>query len=315
MAAVVSRCRDVCAVVVTYCFYGASLEKCLTAISPQVGEVVLVDNGSPNAGDLIAMTAALTNAHSIFLQGNAGIAAAQNRGMEYALDAGFEYMILFDQDSIPSEGMVETLRQAHVKLRSAGQKVAAVGPRLFDPRLERYLPFYTYAGGRYAPIGMDAAAEFVRTPILISSGLFFHRDVIMEAGFMEAGLFIDHVDHEWGFRVQAKQYSLYGVPPAVLSHEIGGEIVLIEGIEFQKHAPTRYYYMFRNSLLLYKRCYVPLEWKQADFRDRWSLLKLCMDLLRPRRDNLRMIFRGLVDGLAGKTGDITRRKKNRETPS
>ena len=297
-------CRDVCAVVVTYCFRSEALAKVLAAISPQVGTVVVVENGSPNAGELEILTADLPNVKCIFLPGNAGIAAAQNKGIQHALDAGFDYVTLFDQDSVPAERMIAMLRQAYTALRNAGEKVAAVGPRLFDPRLERFLPFYTFAGGHYASISADEGTEFVRTPILISSGLFFHRDVILDAGLMEEGLFIDHVDHEWDFRVQAKQYVLYGVPAAVLSHEIGGEIVLVDGVEFQKHSPVRYYYMFRNSLLLYKRRYVPLAWKQADFRDRWSLLKLCMDKLRPRRENLRMIGRGLMDGLLGKAGKI-----------
>lgn len=298
------RGAKVCAVIVTYCFSAQSLPGTLNSISSQVERVVLVDNGSPNASALQELTATLPQLHIIFLSRNEGVAAAQNIGVQHAIEAGFEYMVLFDQDSLPSEGMIDHLVEAHSSLQKAGEKVAAVGPRLFDPRLQRYLPFYSFAKGRYSPIAVGAAEQFVRTPILISSGLLFHRDTIRQVGLMDAALFIDHVDHEWGFRAQAKQYSLHGVLTATMAHEIGGEIVSIAGIEFQRHAPIRYYYMFRNSLLLYKRSYVPWAWKRADVTDRLSLLRICLFQLRPRRENLRMICRGLWDGLWGATGSI-----------
>ena len=287
---------EVCAVVVTFCFDGQRLHRLLAALSLQVGQVILVDNHSPKASELTAFSAVYPNLRLVCLSENAGVAAAQNRGIRLAFDAGFKYVILFDQDSVPAADMVAILVGEYAALRLAHQRVAAVGPRLFDPRLGRNLPFYGYAGGRFVPRPEPATGVLVKTPILISSGLLIQRDVIDDVGYMDEGLFIDHVDHEWGFRAQAKQYELYGVTTAGLSHEIGGEIVLIHGVEFQKHASIRYYYMFRNSLLLYFRRYVPNAWKYADLCGRIDLLKLCLRELRPRRENLSMIVRGIAHG-------------------
>jgi rhamnosyltransferase len=124
---------------------------------------------------------------------------------------------------------------------------------------------------------------------------------------MDEGLFIDHVDTEWCFRAQSRQYKLFGVPSARMLHSLGDHRIRIWFLRWRTvsfHSPARYYYILRNSLLLQRRSYIPLKWRVAE-GFRCLRLLLFYGLFSPRRmDCLRMMFKGISHGLQGVTGPL-----------
>ena len=73
---------------------------------------------------------------------------------------------------------------------------------------------------------------------------------------------------------------------------------------FPQHAPFRYYYIVRNSLLLARLPHANHDWRRADRRQLRSIV-LVFGLLTPGRwAALRMMLRGLVDGLRGVAGPM-----------
>jgi rhamnosyltransferase len=118
---------------------------------------------------------------------------------------------------------------------------------------------------------------------------------------MDERLFIDNIDMEWCFRAKAKGYRLLGVSDALLYHRLGDSVRRLPFPGIDKavliHSPRRQYYIMRNRLLLYRRAYVPLAWKCADFPRLLFKLVYFSLFVAPRRENLRMMWRGLRDGL------------------
>src|SRR3954462_8852987 len=60
---------------------------------------------------------------------NVGLGKAYNRIVELARLEGAEFILLFDQDSMPSEGMVRLLQDLADELVRQGEKPAVIGPR------------------------------------------------------------------------------------------------------------------------------------------------------------------------------------------
>ncbi|MEO8779085.1 MAG: glycosyltransferase family 2 protein [Rhodanobacter sp.] len=298
-------CLDVCAVVVSYHPDPAVVAKLVEAVARQVAAVVLVDNGSE--GDWQSNLAASLHAAGGVLMPqsrNLGLAAAQNCGIEWAREHGFTYVLLLDQDSEPGDDMVASLRQALVAL-SATQRVAAVGPRFQDLREQRDAPFVRVRFPLNRKVWCEQPAQTIACDFLISSGMLIPLAVVERVGPMDAGLFIDNVDLEWGFRAQAQGYTLHGVCAATMRHRLGdtrralpfglGQVVV--------HGPVRLYYMMRNRVRLYWLPHTPRVWIAQDLPRVLIKLLLFSVLIGPRWRNLRCMLRGLLDGVCGRQGE------------
>lgn len=296
------------AVVVLFEASQAEVEGLVRRVRPEVGALVLVANGPTGRVDRARLQGIPGEARLVHLglEQNLGLAAAQNEGLRWGLVHGFTRALLLDQDSQPAPGMIEELHGALEWLQDQGLPAAAVGPRYRDPRTGRpgYFVRWGCAGvERVEPADEDPPVE---VDFLISSGTLLLLPVVEGIGAMDEGLFIDHVDTEWCLRAQARGYRLYGVPSAVMDHQIGGEVreLRLGGRvrHVSLHSPLRLYCNQRNSLLLHLRAYPSWRWRLADL-GRMVMRLVYFGLVAPGRgENLRWMLRGIWDGLRGHDG-------------
>ncbi|MGH8156510.1 MAG: glycosyltransferase family 2 protein [Rhodanobacter sp.] len=294
---------ETCAVIVSYHPEPALITSLVGVVAPQVGAVVVVDNASD--GDWQAALGLALSGHGGTLLGlsrNIGLAAAQNLGIDWARSNGYRCVLLLDQDSEPGEGMVVSLLQA-LQTLAATSRVAAVGPRFHDRREDRDAPFVRIRFPLNRKLWCAADSQSIACDFLISSGALIPLDVLDSVGPMNAGLFIDNVDLEWGFRARAQGYALYGVCAATMHHRLGdARRALPFGGQVVVHGPLRLYYMMRNRLLLYRMPHTPRVWVAQDIPRVLGKLFLFGVLIGPRPRNLRCMLRGLWDGLHGRDG-------------
>jgi rhamnosyltransferase len=294
----------VCAIVVSYFPDVTTLRRLFTATVPQVGALVIVDNGTSDTS-FDGFCAQVKSDHIIILKQprNIGLAAAFNCGIAWADKNGFSHVLLLDQDSEPAQGMVDTLMRSF-STASTGRKVAAVGPRFHDPRENRYAPFVRVGFPVNHKIYNTGKDGLVECDFLISSGSLIPLTALADIGTLDEGLFIDNVDLEWSFRARAKDYALIGVCTTTMHHHLGlsrrrlpfglGHIVV--------HDPIRLYYIMRNRLLLYRLPHTPALWIAQDL-PRVAVKFLLFALVAPPRlRNIRFMLTGLRDGLFGRRG-------------
>lgn len=287
---------DVCAVIVTYRYPYTALEALLESLDARLGRVFLVDNNpQPDAAALEKLGQRFRRCTVLVNHANLGLSKALNRGIEQALDRGFAWLLLFDQDSRPTPSMLQRLLAVRSEVDAA-----AIGPCIYDERLATPLPFLSFGWRGVRRHWPDPGQHhLIDTDILITSGSLLDARAVREIGPMDEELFIDSIDLEWCFRAKAAGFRLIGVSDAVLHHRLGDDVrhhprlgkrVLI-------HSPERQYHIMRNRLRLYRRGYVPLAWKLADLPR--LLFTFCYFSLfvRPRRENFLMMMRGFRDGL------------------
>jgi rhamnosyltransferase len=277
-------------------------------LAPQVKTIWVVDNASSQS--LAAWVEAFglnDKLHLVQMPGNLGLGAAQNVGMQLARAAGATHVLILDQDSQPMPDLVVRLLAASNQLQLAGVPVAAVAPVYADSATGPASGFLRLGWLNLKKQAVLPGQDMVEADFVISSGSLMPVSVLDDIGPMDESLFIDHVDTEWCLRAQSKGYKLFGVPGARMVHTLGERRTRIWFLRWWTvpyYSPFRYYYILRNSLLMQRRPYMPFKWRVAE------LIRCCRvvcfyGLFAPQRGAcLRMMWRGIVDGLRGVSGPM-----------
>lgn len=300
------------AVVVTFNPDIEALCNSLALLAEQGCRVLIVDNCSDNQTDLqLSLEAASADIQVLLNQVNSGLGAAHNQGLAYANEHGFSYVLVLDQDSQPLPEMVPQLLGAHQTL-SQTHKVSAVGACYLNANNQSESFFVRFGvlkfQREYAKNNAIVEADF-----LISSGSLFSVDALNDIGGMDESLFIDHVDTEWFLRARHKGFKAFGVGAARMQHALGEATHTINMAGRQRnvpqHKPFRYYYIFRNSVALYKRSYTSWLWKWNDVQRLGMIFIMFGCLKAPRWQNMRMMLLGAWHGLIGKSGAMSFRHR------
>lgn len=283
----------------------------LRKLSGQVEGIVIVDNTpgddsrhSQLLGDLERV---FSNLGIIRMGENAGIASAFNAGIEKALEAGYRFVYLSDQDSEPAEGMVDGLVDCYEEIRAEGVNVGCICPAFHDATTGRLFNFQAYVPGRffYRSVPASMAKPSMEIITTISSGSLIPSRVLEKVGLMKEEYFIDDVDTEWCHRARFHGFHIYGTSSVLLNHRLGDvafRIWLFGWKPFNLYSPLRLYYRFRNYVLMVRLPHVPLRWS---VRAAWYWLGnlYAYGLFAPHRlRNMRAIALGIIDGVIGRSG-------------
>lgn len=292
------------AVVVTYQPDVGVLKALLNAVVPQVDAAVIVDNGSEASLLKQVEEREMTRVEVVKLGANRGIGFAQNAGIRWAQARNADFVLLMDHDSIPAPDMVARLLEVAQAKTESGVQLAAVGPRYQDDRHQVVSPFIRVQGLRIRRQECTSADMALPVDFLIASGCLIPMSTISAVGIMSESLFIDYVDVEWGLRAGKLGYQSFGACAAHMKHSIGEPPVVFLRRKFTVHSSVRHYYLFRNAVWLYLRSGLPRKWKLAD-----GLRLLCKYWIyallgRPRLAHLRMMNRGVYDGLRDRMGPL-----------
>lgn len=280
------------------------------ALLAQVDSVVVVDDGSPeDPADVLARLDAM-GCTVVRLAENSGIAAALNAGITAALSADSTatgtkpgYILTMDQDSLLDPGYVDALLAAAAAAAKAGIDVGMVAPASV-----RGLPV------RRGPVvkGIQLGGE------PIQSGLLIPVPVLERLGLFQGPLFIDGVDSEFYLRCEAAGLRTVLAPAAALNHALGspaaanvfGRDVSVGGrpLTVRTAADWRYYYLFRNRILLARQYgwHFP-AWTVKGFLADYRHLAIVTALAPGRGIRLANAFRGVADGVRGVSGPRARR--------
>ncbi len=302
-----NRVMNIAAIVVTYFPDAVLLARLLDALQSEVKHIYIVDN-TPAAGVdwLSAQWLAGRPAVTLHPLGdNFGIARAQNVGIELAAADGCSEVILFDQDSAPSPGMIGKLAQAKARLEQDGVQVGAVGPLLFDEKYKKYVPGIRHAGMLVRKVVPVAGASApLEVDYLIASGALMDLATLRQVGLMREELFIDWVDIEWGLRAGHRGRRHFMIPDAVMYHSIGDDFVSAGKTNINLHNDVRNYYIVRNA------CYLLCD-RELNWRWRLSIVgKIPLYVVfytmfstgKSKWNSFKLLLRACLHGFTGRVG-------------
>jgi rhamnosyltransferase len=283
----------VCGVVVTFC-PPPSVAENLSLLLPQVGGLVVVDNGSVGTRLAWLRAAAQTMGFLLIENGtNLGIAAALNIGVRWARARGFSLVALFDQDSTVTQGFT-TVMLAAFAAHPRQDKLAVVTPR----QVER-----STGGRRVHPLSEDGGPL-----VTITSGSLMPMTVFEQCGWFQEDLVIDCVDHEYCLRARSLGYTIVECPQATLLVSVGAlRIHRAFGMTLhaRHYSARRRYYLTRNRMVMVQRF-----WRKQPV---WCC-RMLQDVVRDaikvalveehRWSKIKHTGQGLWDALLGRMGMV-----------
>jgi rhamnosyltransferase len=287
---------EICAVVVTY-FPAAGCAENLAALAPQVGKVLVVDNGS-DAATLAPVEVAVQRlgATVVRLGSNLGIATALNKGLEFAREQGFRWLATFDQDSQCTPGMIEEMGRVLESLPQP-DRTAIISPSYVDRALG-----FTVRQGRSEAAG--EGWQILRTTM--TSGNLVNVEIATAVGGFDDSLFIDYVDHEFCLRLRSHGYRIVQSTRATLLHSLGTmerRRFLFRLVAPTHHSAVRRYYQSRNRYLLWRQYWRhEVQWVAADMRRFVFEAMYVVFYEKQSRAKLAMVLRGLRDGIKNVRG-------------
>lgn len=293
---------DICAAVVTF-FPPSQCAENLLALAPQVGRLLVIDNGSSDeTWQPLESAIRATGATVLRLGHNFGIARALNVGLQHAREHGFPWLATFDQDSRAAAGMLDTMGAA-LSAYPQPDRIGLIAPVHVDRRSGIVI------SDRYR---QDSAPLWHVIRTTMTSGNLVNVAAALEVGGFDDSLFIDYVDNEFCLRLRHRGYRILEAAQARLSHSLGALEVRDLGIVragITNHSALRRYYMTRNRLLIWRQYW---RWEPAwVLRDMRRFLSESAGIVLFEKDvgaKARMTLRGIRDALRNVRGafDATR---------
>jgi len=230
---------------------------------------------------------------------NLGIAKAQSIGMKWAFENGADFIVQMDQDSIPSEGMIQKLLMSYFELVKKGYKVGLIAPQDYDKDTHVY---------SQAIINKEIdiyGTSCCIVPDILSSGSLIPKKTYQINGVMDNDLFIDIVDFEYCWRIKDHNHLIIKDKSALLAHKLGdGQKKLFLLFNINLGSTFRHYYQFRNILFMMNRDYVPLKWKISQIIKLFIKLFLYPIGLPDGFERFKFMFLGIKDFILNRKGKI-----------
>ena len=264
----------------------------IESLAKQVDEICLIDN---TPGQNIAKKfIEITNIHYIALEENRGIAAAQNEGIKYFINLGFDFVIFSDQDSSAPVDIVASLIEVYNRLSDQNIAIAAIGTRAINKQTNTPYPPKSKELGTPKELSGTNITECYSVRSSIS---LIPLNAFRLVGGFDEELFIDGVDHEWCWRAwHTNKLRSFIAENARILHMLGEGDKKIGLKSVAIGTPFRAYYQFRNFIWLKNRKYTPQFWiKNNTKKFLFKMIYLPL-MIHPRISYLINIIRGIKDG-------------------
>ena len=244
-----------------------------------IDAICVVNNHSEHGIEILDILGKREDVTLINNDTNYGIAYALNQGLEYARNREKNYLLTMDQDSFIDMNDIQHLLES---IRSTYCCVS-VGPYYGESEPDTEKPTKT-------------------VNYLITSGNIIDVSAAFEIGGFDEKLFIDCVDIDFSFNILTHQKKMLKCGNAFMQHKIGEyDYSKLFKIKYKGHSPLRYYYIYRNNILIYRR-----YWKKLPY----LCLKLFLSLLRNscqlilvetnKKEKMMQAMKGIKDGIRSK---------------
>ncbi|HCA67045.1 MAG: hypothetical protein A2249_00180 [Candidatus Jacksonbacteria bacterium RIFOXYA2_FULL_44_7] len=270
------------------------------ALSPQVEQITIVDNASTDENFTFISEAQKQNSNVLIMKNsqNQGIAQALNKGMRYALENGFSWILLMDHDSHAADYMVKALIEAYQEAKRQNLILDLIG-----------VNFTHQKTGTVAFAKECNDCIFIKKTGIQTSGSLLSQNAYTKVGPFREDFFIDYVDTEYCLRLKHKGFHSAISCRAHMSHTIGvpNEIKFMgKSVSVKNYNQLRRYYRTRNGFTLMRE-YVFKEplWvftKILFLAQEWLIL---FTAEKNKREKLKSILHGVKDYISKNMGKHT----------
>ena len=263
--------------------------------------IFFVDNGSKDgSGDKIALE--FPEINYIKNKKNEGFTGANNKALKIILKQNFDYALLLNNDTQVNPNFL-----CHLEARMSSDKnLAATQPLILDLQNKNTIwnaggslnTFFCFFKTKYNRITYNPKLKIETSTQWISGCcVLVNIEVIKKVGLLDNRFFAYFEDADWSIRMTNLGYKLGVVPESIIYHLKSGSTKKNNTFNEGYLSPYAHYLNVRNHIYLIK--------KHSFFNSigswTYQILKIISYsiyfVLRCRFEKLKMVWRGLLDGI------------------
>jgi GT2 family glycosyltransferase len=228
----------------------------LTALDYDAAEVVVVDNGSTD-GSFDAIATAYPDLVQLRVEDNRGISWGLNAGIRWALERGFPYLLVCNNDiEMAPDALGEMVRvmEEDATVGCVGPKTyyhgdrerlwAAGGVLRFKESVTRERGMNEIDRGQYDE---DGEVDYVNGCAMLK-----RREAVLAAGLWDPNYYLGVEDADWCVRMKRHGYRCWYAHKAVVWHMVSASI----GV----YKPGRTFHTGRSQAIFVRKNATPWQW-------------------------------------------------------
>jgi GT2 family glycosyltransferase len=225
---------------------------CLASVEAQdypSFEIVVVDNGSAN-GSVVEVRRQFPAVSVIENGRNLGFAAGSNRGIDYLMRSGVDYILLLNDDATCGPDLFRRL----VALAESEPDIGVLGPTIYYADAPGTI-IWSAGGavdrlGRSRHLRVNEQGDGPLVPVqdvdyVTGCALLVRRDVVEKVGVLDERFFAYWEEVEWCARARAAGFRVVYLPTAHVWHGLQQE---------DRETSRSYQYLMTRNRLLYLEC-------------------------------------------------------------
>lgn len=214
------------------------LVKTITAIQNQgifENDIIVINNNSTDTTKNI-LDSNYKNIQSIHLNENIASAGGFSKGMQTAFEKGYDWVWLFNDDSRPVEGSLQSIL---VHLNSDKIQIGLLKIANKDENNKAVL---LYWNGVRKPVSVDVSNDIVQTDLITFDGCIISKKTIEKIGYCDPLYFMGTYEFDYCLKAKDAGICVYTLPNGLIEDgKLGGK---------NGTPPWRQYYNTRNHLWL-----------------------------------------------------------------
>jgi len=214
------------------------LVKTITAIQNQgilENDIIVINNNSTDTTKNI-LDSNYKNIQSIHLNENIASAGGFSKGMQTAFEKGYDWVWLFNDDSRPVEGSLQSIL-AHLN----SDKIQ-IGLLKIANKDENNKAVLLYWNGVRKPVYVDVSNDIVQTDLITFDGCIISKKTIEKIGYCDPLYFMGTYEFDYCLKAKDAGIGVYTLPNGLIEDgKLGGK---------NGTPPWRQYYNTRNHLWL-----------------------------------------------------------------
>ncbi|MDC1336365.1 glycosyltransferase family 2 protein, partial [Flavobacteriaceae bacterium] len=275
-------------------------KKCLLSISKTKFnnyKIILVDNESSEK-KLNVFLNDFNNLKVIQNKLNLGFGVANNQAITYALDKNYDYVMLLNNDTEVDQNFIIPLIDCFEKNNSIG----GVQPLIMNYNKRDSI----WSAGGYINkfFGNTTTNKSLEKKLdldwITGCCMLLKTEVIKKAKLLDENFFAYYEDVDWSLRIKDLGYSLQLVETSLIYHH--GSISSNNSTSEGKLSAYVHYLNFKNHIYLLRKHIEKFNFFGVVLYQLMKLISYSMYfILRFRFNKLKMIYKGLIDGMKIKT--------------
>ena len=250
---------------------------------------IVVDNAS-TATSYAELVEALPGHTVIASEVNLGFAGGCNLGVRIALEQGFAYIYLLNNDAVAGPGALGALVSAskahadNVLLGSVVRHAATGEYQFFGARRDVFGEPKWFEASATTAISGPISTDFI-----FGAAFFAPAELFKRIGLFDERFFLNYEETDFCFRASSRGIYGFVIPESVVLHNTGASLGAVDG-------PMQAYFLMRNEMLFLEKHGTPKE-RLLAYRRRALVVgqRVARDVLT--RGGLELSTRSLLLGL------------------